>query len=187
MLPRPMNFWTRPWPWFGDAVPGLGTAWEKGERLAKLVAQRRTLLVLDGLEPLQHPPRTQEGRVRVQALLRRLAAFNRGLCVITTRMAVADLGDQEGTSAPRRDLEHLSSDAGAKLLRALGVNWRKPFHGVYGGQGPRSRHRAGYRAISRQASRLFSLLVANVWSRQCEEPRLEYLGVKPTARLTLTL
>jgi hypothetical protein len=33
----------------------LGTAWEKGERLAKLVAHRRTLLVLDGLEPVQNP------------------------------------------------------------------------------------------------------------------------------------
>ena len=110
--------------WFGDADPRLGTAWEKGERLAKLIVQRRTLLVLDGLEPLQHPPGTREGRVRepaLQALLRQLAAFNRGLCVITTRMAVADLADHEGTSAPRRDLEHLSSDAGAKLLRALGV------------------------------------------------------------------
>src|SRR6516164_6611460 len=37
--------------WFGDPAPRLGTAWEKGERLAKLVAHRRTLLVLDGLEP----------------------------------------------------------------------------------------------------------------------------------------
>src|SRR5215469_8165617 len=42
--------------WFGDSDPRLGTAWEKGERLAKLVAHRRTLLVLDGLEPLQNPP-----------------------------------------------------------------------------------------------------------------------------------
>src|SRR5271157_2470699 len=38
--------------WFGDPDPRLGTAWEKGERLAKLVAHRRTLLILDGLEPL---------------------------------------------------------------------------------------------------------------------------------------
>src|SRR4029077_11836254 len=37
--------------WFGDPDPRLGTAWAKGERLAKLVAHRRTLLVLDGLEP----------------------------------------------------------------------------------------------------------------------------------------
>jgi hypothetical protein len=47
--------------WFGDPDPKLGTAWEKGERLAKLVAHRRTLLVLDGLEPLQNPPGPQEG------------------------------------------------------------------------------------------------------------------------------
>src|SRR5271165_6017213 len=110
--------------WFGDPDPRIGTAWEKGERLAKLVAHRRTLLVLDGLEPLQNPPGPQEGRVRessLQAFLRELAAFNAGLCVITTRLPVADLADHSGTSALRRDLEQLSSDAGAQLLRALGV------------------------------------------------------------------
>ena len=110
--------------WFGDPDPRLGTAWVKGERLAKLISARRTLLVLDGLEPLQNPPGPQEGRLRepsLQALLRELAAFNTGLCVITTRTPVADIADHEGSSAPRRDLEQLSSDAGAKLLRALGV------------------------------------------------------------------
>src|SRR6202007_2504540 len=104
--------------WFGDPDPRLGTAWAKGERLAKLVAHRRTLLVLDGLESLQNPPGPGEGRVRepsLQALLRELAAFNKGLCVIITRMPVADIADHERTSAPRRDLEHLSSDDGAKL------------------------------------------------------------------------
>ena len=75
--------------WFGDPDPRIGTAWEKGERLAKLIADRRTLLVLDGLEPLQNPPGAQERRVRdpsLQALLRELAAFNTGLCVITYRV-----------------------------------------------------------------------------------------------------
>jgi serine/threonine protein kinase len=110
--------------WFGDPNPRVGTAWEKGERLATLIAYRRTLLVLDGLEPLQSPPGPQEGRVRepsLQALLRELAAFNAGLCVITTRLVVADLAQYEGSSALRRDLEHLSSKAGEKLLRALKV------------------------------------------------------------------
>jgi hypothetical protein len=81
-------------------------------------------MVLDGLEPLQNPPGPQEGRLRepsLQALLRQLAAFNTGLCVITTRTPVADIADREGTSTLRRDLEQLSSDAGAKLLRTLGV------------------------------------------------------------------
>ncbi len=110
--------------WFGDLDPRSGTAWEKGERLAKLVAHRRTLLVLDGLEPLQNPPGQQEGRVRdpaLQALLRELAAFNVGLCLITTRLPVADIADHERTSAPRRELEHLSCDAGAHLLRVSGA------------------------------------------------------------------
>jgi tRNA A-37 threonylcarbamoyl transferase component Bud32/tetratricopeptide (TPR) repeat protein len=110
--------------WFGDSDPRIGTAWEKGERLAKLIAHRRTLLVLDGLEPLQNPPGPQEGRLRelsLQALLRDLAAFNTGLCVVTTRMPVADIADHERVSVLRRELEQLSSDAGAKLLRALGV------------------------------------------------------------------
>ena len=96
----------------------------EGERLAKLIAHRRTLLVLDGLEPLQNPPGSQEGRLRepaLQALFRELAAFNTGLCVITTRLPIVDIADYERTSAPRRELEHLSSDAGGKLLRALNV------------------------------------------------------------------
>jgi serine/threonine protein kinase/predicted ATPase len=111
--------------WFGDSDPRIGNEWEKGERLAELVARRRTLLVLDGLEPLQHPPGPQEGRLRepsLQAFLRELAIVNPGLCVITSRIPVADIADCEHTSAPRRDLERLSSEAGAKLLRALGVS-----------------------------------------------------------------
>ena len=115
--------------WFGDPDPRIGTAWEKGERLAKLISSHRTLLVLDGLEPLQNPPGPQEGRLRepsLQALLRELAAFNKGLCAITSRMPVADIADHERTSALRRDLEQLSSDAGAKLLLGLGVKGDEP-------------------------------------------------------------
>jgi Protein kinase domain/NACHT domain len=115
--------------WFGDPDPRIGTAWEKGERLAKLIAHSRTLLILDGLEPLQNPPGPEEGRLRepsLQALLRELAAFNTGLCIITTRLPIADLADHEHTSALRRDLEQLSNDAGAKLLRALGVKGIEP-------------------------------------------------------------
>ena len=114
--------------WFGDPDPRIGTAWEKGERLAKLIAHHRTLLVLDGLEPLQYPPGPQEGRLRdpfLQTLLRELAAFNAGLCVITTRLPVSDIADYEHGSALRRDLEQLFGDAGGKLLRALGVKGPK--------------------------------------------------------------
>jgi hypothetical protein len=67
--------------WFGDPDPRLGTAWEKGERLAKLIAHRRTLLLLDGLEPLQNPPGPQEGRLSepsLQALCVSLLPLIRG-------------------------------------------------------------------------------------------------------------
>jgi len=50
----------------------------------------------------------QEGRLRepaLQALLRELAAFNRGLCVITTWMAVAGLAEHGGGSVRRLGLE----------------------------------------------------------------------------------
>jgi hypothetical protein len=110
--------------WFGDPDPRFGTAWEKGERLARLISRRRTLLILDGLESLQNPPGPQEGRMRdpsLRALLRELAAFSTGLCVITTRIPVADIADHEDAAAPRHDLEQLSSEAGAQLIRALGV------------------------------------------------------------------
>src|SRR4030095_10784661 len=36
-------------------------------------------------------------------------------------LPVADIAEHERSSAPRRDLEQLSSDAGARVLRALGV------------------------------------------------------------------
>jgi tetratricopeptide (TPR) repeat protein len=114
--------------WFGDPDPRIGTAWEKGERLARMMSHRRTLLILDGLEPLQNPPGPQEGRLRdpsLQALLRELAAFNKGLCLITTRLPVADTADHEGASVLCRELEQLSTDAGAQLLRTLGVKGRE--------------------------------------------------------------
>ncbi|HEX8422896.1 MAG TPA: DUF4062 domain-containing protein, partial [Pyrinomonadaceae bacterium] len=47
--------------WFSDTDPNKGTPWDKGERLAQLVAAQRTLLILDGLEPLQHSPGADEG------------------------------------------------------------------------------------------------------------------------------
>ena len=45
----------------------------------------------------------------------------RFVILITTRTAVADIADHEGTSALRCDLEQLSSATGAQLLRALSV------------------------------------------------------------------
>ena len=114
--------------WFGDPDPTQGSPWEKGERLARLVKAQRTLLLLDGLEPLQFPPGPQEGRLKdqaLQALLRELAALNPGLCVISTRLPVTDLEHFQESSAQRINLEHLSPQAGAEILKAQGVQGRQ--------------------------------------------------------------
>lgn len=110
--------------WFGDPDPTKGSPWERGERLAQLIRTHRTLLFLDGLEPLQFPPGPDEGRVSdvsVQALLRELSISNPGLCVISTRLPVTDLEEFEGSTVDRIDLDRLSPQAGAQLLRSLNV------------------------------------------------------------------
>lgn len=110
--------------WFGDPDPAAGSPWDKGERLAKLARQSPTLLVLDGLEPLQNPPGPDAGRLTdpaLQSLVRELAAGNPGLCVITTRHRVADIDHLSATTAPVIELENLSDVAGADLLRQHGV------------------------------------------------------------------
>ena len=110
--------------WFGDSQPKQGSPWEKGQRLARFVRRERTLLVLDGLEPLQYPPGPREGRLRdpaLQSLLVELAAYQPGLCVVSTRERVADLDEFEGATVEQYQLPQLSADAGIQLLRALQV------------------------------------------------------------------
>jgi tetratricopeptide (TPR) repeat protein len=110
--------------WFGDPDPLAGSVWAKGERLAKLVQAERTLLILDGLEPLQNPPGPDQGRLKdpaLERLLGELDADNPGLCLITSRIPVAELLDHRYTTAPVIELDRLSDPAGAELLRVLGV------------------------------------------------------------------
>ncbi len=109
---------------FGDPDPNKGSPWEKGERLAGLIAARRTLLILDGLEPLQHPPGEMTGRLQdpgMASLLRSLARSNHGLCIVTTRLEVADLQDYTGSTVRNIPLEELSPQSGVAYLKHLGV------------------------------------------------------------------
>ena len=114
---------------FGDPNPLLGSPWDKGARLAKLVAKERSLLILDGLEPLQYPPGHQGGLAgqlkdpALAALLRGLADKpHNGLCVVTSRQSVTDLEANQGRTVTDWELERLDDGAGAALLAHLGVN-----------------------------------------------------------------
>jgi hypothetical protein len=115
---------------FGDdtdkafAASNVG-AFEKGQRLARLVGQRRSLLILDGLEPLQYAPTSPTpGELKdqgVAALLKRLAAASHGLCLVTTRYSLPDLKAFWQTTAPEVKLLRLSREAGVLMLKTLGV------------------------------------------------------------------
>jgi len=110
---------------FGDPAPEAGSLYDRGTRLAGLIRKERTLLVLDGIEPLQYPPGRPEieGRLKdpgLAALLKNLSWDNPGLCVVTTRERIANLAGSPNT-APQIPLETLGPDAAVALLRQLGV------------------------------------------------------------------
>ena len=122
---------------FGDSemAQSATSPWDKGERLAHLVAERKTLLVLDGVEPLQHPPGSVGGRLKdpaMEALLKGIAQQNAGLCLVTTREPLTDLdgwmdktlvylGEPEQPDDKHPRLSRLSTEAGAQLLFESGV------------------------------------------------------------------
>ncbi|WP_295393187.1 TIR domain-containing protein [uncultured Thiodictyon sp.] len=105
---------------------------DKGQALAETLVRRRTLLLLDGCEPLQYPPGPLAGELRtpgLKSLLGHLASAGRpGLCVLTTREPIRTLDawvrrrDRPAGTCLRLDLGSLSDADGARLLHALGAD-----------------------------------------------------------------
>jgi hypothetical protein len=129
--------------WFGVQCETTLSPWDKGRLLADAVLRERTLLILDGIEPLQYPPGPMGGQLRapgVQSLLKHLARkaisgfgdqkieVNNCLCLMTTREPLTDLSDfqrREGSpwgTVLRVDLGNLTDEAGAALLHHAGAN-----------------------------------------------------------------
>jgi len=118
-------------PFFSHAFEKLGSTRslssfaneeDKGEHLADLLRQQRCVLVLDGLEPLQHAGKGMRGELKdraIRQLLRSLAGQNNGLCIITTRIAVHELSDRANVVA--HNLQNLAPADGVKLLQSLEV------------------------------------------------------------------
>ncbi len=117
--------------WFGVKLDPATHPWDKGQRLAEAVAASRTLLVLDGVEPLQYPPGPLAGELRapgLKALLECLASVGQpGLCLVTSRAQLTDLAQyQRNASRPAgavllRSLDNLGELDGARLLHVLGT------------------------------------------------------------------
>lgn len=109
---------------FGYAEQNLPPPHERGIKLAQLVASQRTLLILDGLEPLQHPVGIFHGELKDQslkALLQQLVVKNPGLCLISSRQTVEELKGKSEKLVLPHDLEQLQEKDGVALLRAIGV------------------------------------------------------------------
>lgn len=118
--------------WFGVAHDPAINPWDKGRKLAEAVIASRTLLVLDGVEPLQYPPGPMAGKLHapgVEALLQQIAsAGHAGLCLISSRVALTNLAEYERAdehpagAVVRCDLGNLADADGAQLLHKLGAN-----------------------------------------------------------------
>ncbi|MEM8557007.1 MAG: TIR domain-containing protein [Bacteroidota bacterium] len=107
--------------WFGDDTPIGLSLWDRAERLANYVRKRRTLLLLDGVEPLQSGDEgVDQGSIRdpgLRTLLEELAKDNPGLCVVTTREPLVDLEEYGAPAVLHQDLDQVSTLAGRALLR----------------------------------------------------------------------
>jgi hypothetical protein len=102
---------------------------EKGRTLARLLVEHHGLLVLDGLEPLQHPTKhAEQGRLKDLGIARLLLTLanlppgeTRGLCLITSRQPVIELRERMGATVVQQSLDHLRLDDGAALLRGFEI------------------------------------------------------------------
>jgi tetratricopeptide (TPR) repeat protein len=117
--------------WLGAETVSLNP-WARGRDLAERIkAQGRALVVLDGVEPLQHPPDVADvgGRLTddsIWALVESLAGDDwQGLCVITTRVELSDLrpfepgGREHRGTVDKLELTNLDEVHGAQLLGHL--------------------------------------------------------------------
>ncbi len=109
---------------FGERDATQKSAWDRGQRLAELVAAEKTVLVLDGLEPLQYGlgPHKMEGQLKdpgVHGLLAQLSKHSgQSLCIVTTRLR---LTDNDLQNCAQESVEILSPEAAIELMRARGV------------------------------------------------------------------
>ena len=109
--------------WFGHDGSPIRSEHDRGVKLAELVRRQRTLLLLDGLEPLQHPlGGPMNGALKDKGLVSlcvQLAADNNGLLLISSRQPVMELNGRPHQQ--QHELEPLNAAAGMALFHAAGI------------------------------------------------------------------
>ena len=109
---------------FGAEESQSASVWERCRRVTALFQGSRSILILDGLDRLQEPPGRGGGELREPALkmlVRELAAFNLGLCIITSRVPIVDIQQFVGQTCVSIDIGALSTKDGTRLLSMNGI------------------------------------------------------------------
>ncbi len=120
------DFFEQALTFFGEKPEDLNKP-GKGPRLAQFVRQQRTLLILDGLEPLQHPVgNPMAGRLLDPDLLDLIPRWPRShlrprLRAWSSRQALAHLDDLGGPPRGVEDLDDLPRAVAVRLLRQLQI------------------------------------------------------------------
>ncbi len=111
--------------WFGYKGDPLPSARDKALKLAELISQQRTLLLLDGLEPLQYPEGgVMDGALRdegLKVLFEQLAMQNKGLLLISSRQLIKELEGKPEPLIIQHELDPLSVEAGTELFKAAKI------------------------------------------------------------------
>lgn len=116
------EFFRRAFVFFGGLPPaGEDDAFGRAQELARRIRARRTLLVLDGLEPCQDTVRGELRDRPLKYLIKELVAAMNGLCVITTRPPFTELDALDGDAFERVELRGLDRASGIAALRDAGV------------------------------------------------------------------
>tara|TARA_B100000315_G_scaffold37340_1_gene31935 strand:- start:9253 stop:11865 length:2613 start_codon:yes stop_codon:yes gene_type:complete len=122
------QFYEKALPFFGYEGDLPKSDEEKAKKLAELIQKRKCLLVLDGVEPLQHRPEVQHGWFSDMGLKILLDHIGRnglpknGLVLISSRQKLIELDKRYKDKNYREiNLEFLSDQEGAELLESLGV------------------------------------------------------------------
>jgi len=122
-------------PFFQAALPFFGYSGElpkddiaKGRALAKCLQNQSFILILDGLEPLQHPTHILDGELKDVALKALFTDIeyhglnqSPSLIVVSSRQPLVELPSWADKNYQTIDLQTLLNGNGAKLLRKLGV------------------------------------------------------------------
>ncbi|MDZ4841683.1 MAG: hypothetical protein SH859_06010 [Hyphomicrobium aestuarii] len=112
--------------WFAYTGEPLTNANRRGETLAELINAKKTLLVLDGLEPLQYPAGQHglTGELKddgLIALFKRLSLQMNGMAIVTTRIPLPQLKAGKPPAIEKVGLNQLATHHGVTLLKVLGL------------------------------------------------------------------